>query len=89
MMQTVRMLFSSAVAFRVYDEFERDMISPQPDGTLRVDVAMPQDVWVTSYLLSYGTELTILEPEQLRAELAAQAKAIWEQHAKSPQSAET
>ena len=83
MMQTVRMLFSSAVAFRVYDEFERDVISPQPDGTLCVDVAMPQDVWVTSYLLSFGTELTILEPEQLRMELAVQAKAIWERHAKS------
>ena len=88
-MQTVCLLFSPAVAFRVYDEFEREVIAPQPDGTLRVDVAMPQDSWVTSYLLSFGTELTILEPEQLRMELAAQAKAIWEQHEKSPESAET
>ena len=62
--------------------FERDVISPQPDGTLRVDVAMPQDVWVVSYLLSFGTELTILEPQSLREQLANHAKAIFEQHRK-------
>jgi predicted DNA-binding transcriptional regulator YafY len=81
-MQPMRLLFSPSVAFRVYDEFERDVISPQHDGTLRVDVAMPQDVWVVSYLLSFGTELTILEPQGLREQLANHAKAIFEQHMK-------
>jgi predicted DNA-binding transcriptional regulator YafY len=65
-MQEVHLLFSPAVAFRVYDEFERGVIAQQADGTLRVDVAMPQDVWVTSYLLSFGTELTVLAPDSLR-----------------------
>lgn len=83
-MQEVRLLFSPSVAFRVYDEFERDVITLQPDGMLRVDVALPQDVWVTSYLLSFGTELTILAPQSLREHLANHAKAIWQQHAKEP-----
>lgn len=82
-MQNMRLLFSPAVAFRVYDEFERNVITPQEDGTLRVDVAMPQDVWVTSYLLSFGTELTVLEPQSLREQLASHAKAIWQQHTKN------
>ena len=81
-MQPMRLLFSPAVAFRVYDEFERAMIDPQPDGSLLVCVSMPRDHWVESYLLSFGTELTILEPDDLRAQLAAYAKAIWEQHTK-------
>ncbi len=81
-MQEMHLLFSRAVAFRVYDEFERDVITQQPGGMLRVDVAMPQDVWVTSYLLSFGTELTVLEPQSLREQLANHAKAIWQKHAK-------
>ena len=79
-MQPMRLLFSSAVAFRVYDEFERSMIEPQPDGSLLVQVLLPHDSWVVSYLLSFGTELTILEPDDIRAQIAQYAKAIWEQH---------
>lgn len=82
-MQEVHLLFSPAVAFRVYDEFERGVIAQQADGTLRVDVAMPQDVWVTSYLLSFGTELTVLAPDSLREQIASYAKAIYEQHTKT------
>ena len=81
-MQEVHLLFSPAAAFRVYDEFERGVISQQEDGSLRVNVAMPQDGWVVSYLLSFGTELTVLEPQSLCEQLANHAKAIYEQHAK-------
>ena len=81
-MQPFSLLFSPAVAFRVYDEFERASITRQEDGSLRVDVAMPQDVWVVSYLLSFGTGLTILEPQSLREQLANHAKAIFEQQRK-------
>ncbi len=81
-MQPAELLFSPSIAYRVYDEFERSTIEQQLDGSLRVSVQMPQDSWVVSYLLSFGTELTILEPERLRAQLATHAKAIWQQHAK-------
>ena len=81
-MQSMRLLFSPAVAFRVYDEFERSMIEEQPDGSLLVAVQMPQDSWVIGYLHTFGTELTILEPDSLRKQLAAHAKAIWAHHEK-------
>ena len=81
-MQPMRLLFSPAVAFRVYDEFERAMIEQQANGNLLVQVMLPQDSWVVSYLLSYGAELTILEPFEMRTQLADYAKAIWEQHRK-------
>lgn len=81
-MQQMRLLFSPAVAFRVYDEFDCTMIEKQPDGSLLIPVQMPPDSWVVSYLHSFGTALTILEPGSLRAQLAAHAKAIWEHHTK-------
>jgi predicted DNA-binding transcriptional regulator YafY len=84
-LQLVRLIFSPAVAFRVYDEFEREIIQQQANGYLLLAVQMPQDSWVASYLLSFGTELTVLEPESLRKKIAGHAKAIWQQHAKEPE----
>lgn len=81
-MQQMSLLFSPAVAFRVYDEFDCSMIEKQLDGSLMVHVEMPRDSWVVSYLHSFGTELTMLEPESLRTQLAAHAKAICEHHTK-------
>jgi len=76
----MRLRFPSSMAFRVYDEFDRDSITPQPDGSLCVRAAFPIDGWVFGYLLSFGTEVEILEPASLRAELADYVKKIYEHH---------
>jgi predicted DNA-binding transcriptional regulator YafY len=81
-MTPIKLRFSPAVAFRVYDEFDCTMIEKQPDGSLIVSTGFPKDGWVMGYLHSFGTEVDILEPTNLRAEVAAYAKAIWEHHAK-------
>lgn len=78
----LRLRFSPAVAFRVYDEFDCAMIEQQPDGSMIVSARFPNDGWVMSYLHSFGLEADILEPAELRAEAAAYAKAIWLHHAK-------
>ena len=79
----LRLLFSPSVAFRVYDEFERSMIEPQPDGHIRVCVQFPQDNWVIGYLLSFGTEVTVLGPKEIQQQLSAYAEAIWRHHQKN------
>jgi predicted DNA-binding transcriptional regulator YafY len=68
------------MAFRVYDEFDRDGITPQPDGSLCVSVEFPIDGWVLSYLLSFGTDVEILEPAELRVEVAEYARNIYKHH---------
>lgn len=68
--------FSPAVAFRVYDEFERACISPQPDGSLLVRTEWPVGAWGAGYLLSYGSHAEILSPPALRRHIAAEAKKI-------------
>lgn len=75
-----KLRFSPAVAFRVYDEFDRGSIEKQPDGSMLVTVNFPLDGWVMSYLLSFGTEMEILEPKELRVQAAAYAKKIYEHH---------
>ncbi len=79
----MRLLFSPSVAFRVYDEFERVAIERQPDGSMLVQVQMPQDSWVINYLFSFGTEVSVLEPKEMQSQVAAYAEAIWRHHQKN------
>lgn len=76
----LRLRFSQSVAFRVYDEFDRESIEVQPDGTLLVDVSYPLDSWVVSYLFSFGTDADVLEPTWLRDQLADYAEKIAAHH---------
>ena len=71
---------SPAIAFRIYDEFDRSSIEKQPDGSLLVTAYFPQDGWVVGYLHSFGVDLEILEPKEIREVVASYAKAIWEHH---------
>ena len=80
----ILLCFSPAIAFRIYDEFDRSSIEPQPDGSLLVTAYFPQDDWVVGYLHSFGTDVTILEPSEMRQFVANYAKAIWEHHQKEP-----
>ncbi len=76
----VSLLFSANVAFRVFDEFDRNCIQRQPDGSLRVDTFLPMEEWVVQYLLPFGVDLQVLAPVELRDRLAELAKKIFEQY---------
>jgi len=77
---TAILRFTPAVAFRVFDEFNRRSIDPQADGSLVVTTPFPLDSWVIGYLLTFGTEVTVLEPQTLRMQLAALSGKIYEHH---------
>lgn len=68
------------LAFRVYDEFDRDSITPQPDGSILVEARFPMDSWVIGYLFSFGTDVEVLDPPALRHQLADYAEKIAAHH---------
>ncbi len=73
----LRLRFSPAMAFRVYDEFDRSCVTREADGALLVSVTFPEDGWVYGYLLSFGLGVEVLEPAALRQRLARLAREIW------------
>ena len=83
--EQIILCFPKEVAYRVYDEFAGDEVHRQENGNLIVKTDMPQDAWLTGYLLSFGTQVEIVEPEHLRKKLAEQAKEIFEKHKKPRQ----
>lgn len=71
------------MAWRVYDEFDANCVVREPDGALSVSAALPEDAWLYGYLLSFGADLKVLEPERLCRRLGQLAKEIWQNSEKS------
>lgn len=72
--------FSREAAYRVYDEFDESQISELENGELQVSACMPQDGWLTGFLLSFGTQVEVISPVYLREIVAAQAREIFEKN---------
>lgn len=76
----VKLRFSKHVAFRVYDEFPAEAIAWNDDQSCTVSADLPCDFWLQGFLLSFGTEVEIIEPEPLKKELATIAHKIHLHH---------
>lgn len=72
--------FPKEAACRVYDEFDITQVEIQENGDLIVSAEMPEDFWLTGYLLTFGTQVDIIEPVHLKNILAEQAKKIYEKN---------
>ena len=71
--------FPEKMAYRIYDEFNQETVKRE-NGALVVTVWMPVDEWLTSYLLTFGTQIEVLDPPELRPMLAELGKAIYEKY---------
>ena len=76
--RTIVLCFPQSMAYRVYDEFDKTQINRQENGDLIVSARMPEDEWLLGYLLSFGTQVEILEPAYLKKVVADTAKKIYE-----------
>ncbi|MGM9612440.1 MAG: helix-turn-helix transcriptional regulator [Butyricicoccus sp.] len=79
----ITLRFAPEAAFRVYDEFTHDQISPQPDGSFVVQAAFPADGWLDGYLLSFGAAVEIISPQEVRERLASLAFGTFLRHTKT------
>jgi predicted DNA-binding transcriptional regulator YafY len=63
---TLKLRFQARDLFRVYDDYDEENITRNPDGTCDVSITFPEDEWVYSYLLSFGSFVEVLEPPHIR-----------------------
>lgn len=76
----ITLRFPKEMAYRVYDEFDQTQIQSQDDGDLIVSARMPEDPWLIGSLLSFGTQVDVLSPLDLKESLAEQARLIYEKN---------
>lgn len=62
----LKLKICSSQSYRVYDEFDYDQITINDDNTFTVSASYPQGEWVYSYILSFGPNAIVLEPEYVR-----------------------
>ena len=68
--------FAPEAAYRVYDEFDEENISIDDDGSFIVEMTMPHDNWLYSYVMSFGAFAEVIEPKSIRDEIVHQLDAI-------------
>ncbi len=76
----ITLRFPGEMAYRVYDEFDKTQVHQEAGGGFIVSADMPEDAWLTGFLLSFGTQVEILSPARLREAVAEQAKLIYEKN---------
>lgn len=64
--QRIVIKMEATMAYRVYDEFEQEAISVNPDGSFIVTINMPENEWIYGYILSFGDCAEVLAPAYIR-----------------------
>ena len=78
----IKLKFSPRVAWRVYDEFEEENITALEDGGFIATAYYPYDDWVVGHVLSFGRDVTVLEPDFLQADVIRQGEEILRNYGK-------
>jgi predicted DNA-binding transcriptional regulator YafY len=68
----IELRFAPHVAYRVYDEFDTQYITKNDDGSFTVNTELPNDYWLYGFLLSFGTAVQVIAPEDVKGALLEQ-----------------
>jgi predicted DNA-binding transcriptional regulator YafY len=63
---TLKLRFKEGALYRLYDDFEDNLIQKNEDGTYEVIISFPEGEWLWGYILSYGSDVEVLEPKAVR-----------------------
>ena len=64
----IKLKFDKSVAFRVYDEFNEAIVEDKK-GNLYVEMKIPNNYKLYNYIFSFGANVEILEPKEIRNQL--------------------
>jgi len=67
-------------AYKAYEEFNEESIRKNEDGSLRIETVLPDNKWLMRYLLSFGDDLEVVEPQHIRDEMYRQSEKIFKKY---------
>ena len=79
-LETVKFKVGHSCAYRIYDEFDDVDIVKLENGTLEVTTQMPIDNWAISYFLSFGSNLEMIAPAELKATMQQEIDKMLKQY---------
>lgn len=75
-MTALKLRFTEAAGFQVLDFFAEEDIVRLEDGGFEVKAAFTPGRWLTGFILSFGADARVLEPEWLKAHIKKEAEKI-------------
>jgi predicted DNA-binding transcriptional regulator YafY len=69
--------FSGDALYRLCDDYDSDVLVDNGDGTYTVTLYFPEEEWIYSYILSFGTNVRVIEPERVREVIKERAEKIF------------
>lgn len=69
----IKVKFDRKAAFRVYDELNTKMIEDR-EGNLYTEIEIPNDYNLYNYVFSFGENVEVLEPEEIRLQIKEKIK---------------
>lgn len=67
---------SAEGAYRVYDEFNEKDITKNQDGSFTIMASLPENKWLIRYILSFGADIEVLAPQNIRDMLRSELTKI-------------
>jgi Predicted transcriptional regulator len=58
--------FQPRAIHRLLDDYSERMITRCRDGSLELRISFPEDEWVYGYILSFGPDVEVIEPDHIR-----------------------
>ncbi|KPU44317.1 HTH domain protein [Oxobacter pfennigii] len=62
----VHLKISANGAYRVYDEFKEKDVVKNEDGSFNISAYLPENKWLLRYILSFGADIEVLAPQNIR-----------------------
>lgn len=72
----LKLQFPGEAAYRVYDEFDLNQIQTDEKGNFIVSAEYPLNDWVYGYILSFGKDVVVLEPDHVKKHILKLIKEI-------------
>ena len=76
---SLQVKFDKRVAYRVYDEITSE-ITVNENGDLLTTIELPNDERMVSYLFSYGSNVEVLQPKEIRLQIKQLIQTIEEKY---------
>lgn len=67
---------SAAAAHRLYEDFHESQFSLKEDGSCVLQAEVPDTPWLYGFILSFGSEAEVIEPQSLRNRIRQIAKEL-------------
>ncbi|GAA0070921.1 YafY family protein [Clostridium sardiniense] len=63
---TLKLKLNKEVLYRMFDDFDQELLIDNRDGTYEVNIELPENEWLYGYILSFGHYVEVIEPKYIR-----------------------